>query len=161
MTIEETLSKFERYFRVHEDVGFSTPYTDQNGKFMAAGPVDPTLAPNGEPYVRISSFGQDADLPDDATVLFQSEMIAVSWWYDEVMEYASRSIGADWQPATGKQPHLYWRTKPEFHRATFLLMDQGGATRMQSPLAQIPQIELGFVQADLLISKLGPDGKEG
>jgi len=40
-------------------------------------------------------------------------------------------------------------------------MDQGGLMRTQSPLARILQIDLGFVTSEFLISKLGPDGKEG
>lgn len=159
MTLADTIRKLERHFRVHDEIGFATPYEDQNGKWMGDGPRDPTLAPCGQSYVRISSFGEDADLPDDAPVLFASEAIAVSWWYDEAIEYALRQGMENGEPE-GPSLHLYWRVKPAFHKATFLLMDQGAAIREQSPLAQINQIDLGFVQADLLISKRGPDGKE-
>jgi hypothetical protein len=159
-TFAETLLRLERLFQVHGQVGLDTPYTDQRDKVVGSGPRDPDFAPCGEPYVKITSFGQDPDLPADANVMFQSHGIAISWWIDEVHEYATRVKG-DGSWTEDESLHLYWRVMPEFHCATYLLMDQAGAVRTRSPLAAMPQIELGFVQCEMLISKLGPDGKEG
>jgi len=100
-------------------------------------------------------------LPDDAMVMFTNEGLALSWWVDEVHEYALRLAGEDKWREYDPKLHLYWKTKPAFHSADYLAMDQGQLLRTQSPLGGILQITLGFVQSEMLISKLGPDGKEG
>jgi hypothetical protein len=156
----EMVTKLEARFRVHDLVGLDTPYEDQHGKHMGDGPRDPNYAPNGHPYVKITSFGQDPELPAEAMVMFTSEGLAMSWWYDEVLEYARREGMEDGEPE-GPMLHLYWKSKPAFHAATYLLMDQGAALRMASPIAGVLQIDLGFVQSEMLISKFGPGGKEG
>lgn len=159
-TTAEMVAKLEARFRVHDEIGLDTPYEDQHGKFMGEGPRDPNYAPNGQPYVKITSFGEDPELPAEAAVMFTSEGLAMSWWYDEALEYASRQGMGDGEPE-GPMLHLYWKSRPAFHAATYLLMDQGGAMRTASPLAGVLQIDLGFVQSEMLISKIGPDGKEG
>ena len=151
MTASEAIDAAEALFaNVHREVGYPTPYENQAGKAIGDGPRDMTCAPNGEAYDIITSFGNDERLAH-APVLFVSEGLAMQWWFDEVRDY---------QQATGAR-HLYWCQEPKFVSATFLTMDQGGLMRTQNPLAEIPQIDLGFVTSKLLISKLGPDGKEG
>ena len=147
MTLAEAVEAIEAGFIVHEEAGYASPWTDQDGEIVADGARDMTLAPNGEPYITMTSYGDSLSyLP----ALFASESLAVEWWRDEVMAYAAAVRGK----------HLYWREKPRFCSATYLAMGQAELLQTQSPLAAILQIELGFVQAMLLISKLGPDGKE-
>jgi len=157
VTISEAVRKIEARFIVHEEVGMAFAYEDQDGRFRADGPRDMTLAPSGEPYAVVSSFGVNADLPDDAMVMFSNSGLALQWWVDEVHEYA-RTLESDEE----KWPtlHLYWRVKPFYHSTTYLAMDAGSLLRTQSPLGVILQIDLGFVQSEMLISKRGPDGKE-
>lgn len=158
MTLAEAISQIESLFTVHDEAGSPISYEDQNGKVVGEGQRNMTLAPCGEPYATVSSFGVNAELPDDVMALFRSQGLAVQWWKDEVEDYAA-SIFVErdqW-----KDLHLYWRLKPAFHSTTYLAMDQGGLVRTQSPLARILQIDLGFVTSEMLISKLGPDGKEG
>lgn len=151
MTKAEAIEAAEALFaNVHRDVGLPTPYENQDGKAIGDGPRDMTCAPNGEPYDIVSSFGWDEKLTR-VPVLFASQGLAFQWWYDEIRDY---------QQATGAQ-HLYWSQEPAFVSATFIAMDQGGLMRTQNPLAELPQVELGFVTSKLVISKIGPDGKEG
>ena len=97
------------------------------------------------------------ELPDDIMALFVNQGLAVQWWFDEVKEWGKEVAAGGHM----EDLHLYWRLKPAFHSTTYLAMDQGGLMRTQSPLARILQIDLGFVTSEFLISKLGPDGKEG
>lgn len=151
------IRKIEALFTAHDAAGYPTTWTDQDGKIVGEGANDMTLAPNGEPYVSLSSFGIDAPFPD-VDVMFASGALAMRWWADEVEDYA-RDIETDREKWSAL--HLYWRSKPVFHASTYLAMDQGGLMRSRSPLAQVMQIELGFVTSEMLISKIGPDGKEG
>lgn len=153
MMLTDAVAKIEALFTVHEEVGEAIRYQDQDGKSMGDGPRDMTKAPNGKRYVRVSSFGVDADLPDDALVMFGSSGLAYQWWLDEVREYA-RGIEEDedkWADL-----HLYWRVKPTWHSSMYLAMDQGDLMRTASPLARILQIDLGFVESEMLISKKEP-----
>jgi|HubBroStandDraft_4_1064222.scaffolds.fasta_scaffold749119_2 hypothetical protein len=150
MTLAEAISQVEAMFIMHDEIGLPQTYTNQDGVFVADGPRDMMLAPCGEPYEIVSSFGVNEAL-STAPVMFASQGLAVQWWFDEVQ---------DWKRETAAT-HLYWRKKPEFVSATYLLMDQGAAMRTDSPLAELPQVDLGFVTARMLISKLGPDGREG
>jgi hypothetical protein len=157
MTPEEAVSKINATFTVHEERGIATGWTDQNDKVMGMGARDMDTAPNGEPYEVVTSYGLGARLPKDALVMFQSESLAVRWWFDEVEDWASslRSGREYW-----KRLNLYWRDKPTFHTTTYLAMDQGGLFRTSSPLAASHQIDLGFVWSRLLISTIGPNGEE-
>lgn len=158
MMISEAIRKIEALFTVHDEAGSPVDYEDSNGKFVADGPRNMALAPCGKKYAVVTSFGVDADLPEDAFVMFGTSGLALQWWYDEVREYA-RSIETDEDKWSSL--HLYWRLKPVYHSTTYLAMDQGSLLRTQSPLARILQIDLGFVESQMLITKLGPDGKEG
>ena len=149
MTLADAITQTESLFTVHDEVGCPIDYTDQDGKVVGDGPRDMSLAPCGEPYEIVTSFGVDEAL-STAPVMFASQGLAAQWWLDEVQ---------DWQRSTGAT-HLYWKRRPEFISATYLLMDQGAAMRDRSPLAELPQVDLGFVSAQMLITKLGPDGKE-
>lgn len=157
MTLTEAIAQVEAAFTVHEDVGRATSYEDQNGKVVGAGPRDRTLAPNGEPYLTITSHGVNAELPGDVFVLFTKEGLATQWWVDEVFEFA-RTLESN--KDLWKKLNLYWRVKPIFHSTTFLAMDQGSLLRTASPLAALLTIDLGFTWSEMLISKTGPDGKE-
>lgn len=150
MTRADAIERVEALFaHVHETVGFPTPYENQAGRTVGDGPRDMTCAPNGEPYDTVTSFGFN-EHASDAPVLFRSEGLAMEWWFDEVREF---------QKST-EATHLYWCQQPEFVSTTFIIMDQGGVMRTQSPLAEVPQVDLGFVTAKLLVSKRGLDGKE-
>ena len=157
MILAAAISNVETLFTVHEEVGFAVDYKDQDGKPVGDAPPDMTRAPCGKKYVTVTSFGVSPDLPDDALAMFSVSGMAMQWWFDEVREYA-RSIESDEK----KWPslHLYWKSKPAWHSTTYLAMDQGELLRTASPLRGILQIDLGFVQSEMLISKLGPDGKE-
>lgn len=158
MILAKAIAHVERLFTVHDEIGRPAPWTDQDNKTVGEGAVDMTVAPNGEAYVSVSSFGVEAELPSWAIAMFQSESLAFQWWVDEVRDYAS-SVESDTD--RWKQLHLYWRTKPEFHKATYLVMDQASLMQTASPLSAILQIDLGFVTSQMLISKTNPDGKEG
>lgn len=150
MTLTEAVEAAEKFFaHVHREIGFPTPYEDQAGKAIGHGPRDMTCAPNGEPYDTVTSMGINEGL-QHATVLFINEGLAFRWWLDEVRDH---------QMATGAR-HLYWCSEPTFVSATFLAMDQARLMRTQNPLAQLPQIDLGYVTSKLLISKKGLNGKE-
>lgn len=149
MTLAEAIREVEALFTVHREVGLPTPYENQDGRAIGDGPRDMRRAPNGELYETVTSFGFDENLAK-ASAFFVSEGLAVQWWYDEI---------AECQRMTGAR-HLYWCVEPTFVSATYLAMDQAELLRTQSPMAALPQIELGFVTSKLLISKVGPDGKE-
>jgi hypothetical protein len=158
MTPEEAVAKVESWFTVHDERGLPVDWIDQNDKFMGSGALDMETAPNGEAYQVMTSYGLGARLPEHALVLFQNEGLAVQWWIDEIEDYAASLIVARDQ---WKRLHLYWRDKPEFLTTTYLTMNQGELLRTASPLAAIVQIDLGFVYSRMLISTIGPDGKEG
>lgn len=152
----DAILKLEKLFQVHHEVGQPIDWTDQDDKVLGSEQRDPTLAPNGVPYVTVSSYGVDMD-PATGPVLFRSERIAMSWWYDEVLDYAA-SVDSDKE--NWSRLHFYWCQKPEFYSADWLIMDQAHVLQTQSPLGAILTAELGFVQGRLLISKLDPNGKE-
>jgi hypothetical protein len=147
VTLAEAISQAEERFTVHNEIGMAVDYVDQDGRYRGDGPRDMMLAPCGEPYVTLTSFGSGEPLAT-APVLFGSEGLAAQWWLDEFRDYAAEVEGT----------HLYWRSKPEFVSTTYLAMDQGSLLRTQSPLAEIMQIDLGFVTARLVISEKGPEG---
>jgi hypothetical protein len=158
MTLPEAIAKVESLFTVHHDVGSPISYEDQDGKVVGEGQRNMMQAPCGEPYVTVTSFGVDADLPDDASVMFTSPGLATQWWLDEVQDFAASIMS---ERTHWSDLHFYWRVKPAFVSTTYLAMDQGALLRTQSPLAAVLQIDLGFVTSEMLISKTGPDGKEG
>lgn len=149
MTLVEAIGRVEAMFIVHYEAGCPVPYENQDGRAIGDGPRDMTLAPNGEPYLTVSSYGIE-ELLEDAPVFFASEDLAAEWWFDEVKA---------WQEHSGAT-HLYWRTQPAFVSGTYLAMDQGHLLRSQNPLAALPQVTLGFVTASMLISRRNPEGKE-
>jgi hypothetical protein len=149
VTLAEAISQVEAMFTVHAEIGAEQPYTDQNGDFVKDGPCDMSLAPCGEPYVTVTSHGVGEDA-FDISAMFASQSLAVQWWFDEVVDWKKRTDAT----------HLYWRHEPEFFATTYLAMDQAGLFQTASPLKLVTAIELGWVQAEMLISKLDPDGKE-
>lgn len=155
MTLAEAIRAVDDMFTVHEEIGFPVSYTSQDGKHYADAPRDLTRAPCGQEYVTVSSFGIE---PADGGAMFRSEGLAVKWWMSEIEDYAA-SIWVERTLWNGL--HLYWKTKPAWYSTTYLAMDQRGLLQTASPLASLLQLELGFVQAQLLISELGPDGKKG
>ena len=157
MTPAEAAAKVSLWFTTHETAGLSTDYVDQNDKVVGSGARDMSVAPNGEMYEVLTSYGVDARLPEHALVLFQNEGLALQWWLDEVEAYA-----ADVNPDRDnwKRLHLYWRDKPSFHKTTFLAMNQAELLQTASPLAAVHQLDMGFVWSRLLISRTGPDGEE-
>jgi len=157
MTPAEAVRKIDAMFTVcREPAGYPTFYLDQNDKEMGDGPRDMEIAPCGEPYVMVSSFGVDADLKTDAFVMFASESLALRWFVDEIEDYAASIISdrAGW-----KSLHLYWRTEPKWFSTTYIVMDQAGLLQTKSPLSALMNVDLGFVQASLLITKTDPNGK--
>ena len=158
MTLAEAIAAIEGAFTVHEEQGLPLDYEDQNGASRGAGPRDMTLAPNGEPYATVTSYGVNAELPEDVPAMFAAQGPAVEWWYDEVMAWRGRVVGDD-DPEP--QVHLFWRSRPAFFSTTYLAMDQGGLLRTASPLASVLQIDLGFVASELLVTRVGPNEKEG
>lgn len=144
-------------FTVHEEVGYMEQWTTQDGKVVGDGALDMTCAPCGESYVTMTSFGVDPSF-SDVPALFSSERLAHEWLLDEI-RFLAREIEPD--DEKWKSLHFYWRSQPVFHSGTYLSMDQGGLMRIASPLAALPQMDLGFSQCEMLLTKTGPDGKEG
>lgn len=166
MTLADAIRQVEALFTVHDEIGSPVNYEDQNGAATGQEYRDMKIAPCGQPYATVSSHGVNAELPGDVMVMFASQAIAIQWWVDEVKEWGRtitlETAGEALAPGSDfKALHLYWRTRPVFFSTTYLAMDQGGLMRSASPLSRVHQIDLGFVQAEMLISKLGPDGKEG
>jgi hypothetical protein len=157
VTVAEAIAQVEALFTVHDEVGSPISYEDQEGKVVGEGPRDMRTAPCGEKYATVSSFGVDVELPEDASVMFTSAGLAAQWWIDEVQDWAATIMS---ERTWWHQLHLYWRVKPAFVSTTYLAMDQGSLLRTQSPLASVLQIDLGFVTSEMLLSKIGPDGKE-
>jgi hypothetical protein len=157
MTPTDAVANISALFTVHDERGHPADWVDQNDKVVGSGARDMNTAPNGEPYEVLTSYGAGAKLPADALVMFQSERLALQWWYDEVKAWAE-----ELQPDHSKwlRLHLYWRDKPVFHKATYLVMNQAELLGTASPLAAVHSIDLGFVWSRLLISKVGPDGEE-
>lgn len=153
----EAVAKVNALFTVHEERGRPADWVDQNDKVVGHGARDMETAPNGEPYETLTSYGVGARLPEQALAMFQSEGLAVQWWFDEVCEWATE-ISKD--RARWPRLHLYWRDKPVFHKTTFIAMNQAELLGTASPLAAVHNIDLGFVWSRLLISTVGPDGKE-
>lgn len=154
MTLGEAILQVESWFNVHHDAGYQEVYTDQDGKVVGEGGRDMTCAPCGIPYLVLTSGGvwEHGDAPD---VLFRNADRAASFWALEIEDYAETIGPRD----TWSSLHLYWRTKPEFVAATYLLMDQAEMLRRASPMSGMLQVELGWVTSELVISKLDPDGK--
>ena len=157
MTPAEAVTRAESMFTVHADVGLADGWTDQNGKVLNLTSRDMECAPNGEPYEVLTSYGLGAQLPRHALVMFQNEGLGVQWWLDEVEAWAA-DLRKDRD--TWKKINLYWRDKPVFIGTTYIAMDQGGLARTASPLAAIPQIDLGFVWSRMLLSVIGPNGED-
>lgn len=160
MTLNQVMAYLEDHFQVCEEMGMPTEYLDQHQKVVGHGPRDTELAPNGEPYITVTSCGTGSVTADQIVVMFADEEMAMGWFFDEVVSYATRVIeAAEETREAGTKPYLYWKIKPEFFKAPYLLMDQAGAMRTASPLAAVLQIELGWVQSQLLISTDGPAGQ--
>lgn len=153
MTLDEAIAEVEGWFQVHAEIGAPTEYTDSNGGFVQDGPRDLSLAPNGEPYIRVTSAGILTDWPSGG-VFFGTEARAVTWWLYAIEDYAESIAPKDeW-----KNLHLYWRTRPIFETADYVATNQAELLQRQHGLDMM--VTLGVIYSRVLISKLNPEGKE-
>lgn len=143
MTFAEAILDLEQTFVVHHDAGYPDGEYD--------GPLDMTLAPNGEPYVVVSGDGI-LDENERVRCWYSDEEFAIECWLHAAKHYATSG------PRKGAT-HLYWRDKPAFVGAEFVALNQAAA--LQDPrLRDSINIEVGYVYSRLLVSRLNPDGKD-
>lgn len=139
MKLAEAIAAFEAKFVVHGEVGL--PNADYDG------PVDPSRAPTGEPYVVLVSSGPKAD-GERPRFLYTSEADAVADWLHYANEYAE-----------GAGRHLYWRRRPEIVSHDFVPIQQAAALRDER-LRDCLTLPLCYVYSRLVVSRMRPDGTE-
>lgn len=134
MTPSQCATEFESKLHVDPAVGF----TEQT----EAGPrVDMDYAPNGSPYVTITSGGAvepSRPLPE----WFTDADEAAARWLDQAKLYAEQRGGRD----------LFWRERPELLTVEFVAVDQTAALN-DARLRGSMMIKLCCVVARLAVSK--------
>lgn len=148
MTLAEAVLTVERTFTVHQEAGLLVP-SYKGDEAIETGARDMDFAPNGERYVTVTSMG------DPPTRFFADESAAIYEWQLCVMDLAEE-ITKDrdrW-----KALHLYWRDRPSVSRHDYVGLGQPAL--LQVGMGDILTLELVMVRSRLLISKVGPDGKE-
>ena len=155
MTLAEAILQVESWFNVHHEAGYTEVYTDQDNKVLGEAGRDMGYAPCGAPYIVLTSGGirEHGEAP---AVLFRDEDRAASFWSLELEDYAETMAPRDKWGAL----HLYWREVPHFVSGTYILLDQAGHMQTSSPMSDMLNVELGWVTATLVITKLDSEGKE-
>jgi hypothetical protein len=139
MTLAEAVAAFEKDFAVSTEVGMA----DES----LPGRRDMSRAPNGQPYIALTSGGVKAE-GDRMPAWFASEELAAEAWLTQAWRYADRII----EPGTIGSP-LYWREKPELMlTGEFVAIDQAGMMNDPRTRSEIT-LRLFAVYSRLVVSK--------
>lgn len=155
MSIASVVLKLESMFTVHHEIGYAKPYRDSNGEIVGDWTHrDMERAPCGDKYITFTSHGIEGE--EEPRMFFVRESTALGYWQSQVEKFAENVAPmSEWN-----RLHLYWGAKPVFHKTTYIAANQAELLGTASPLGAYLVIEVGFISARLLISKLNPDGKE-
>lgn len=156
MTLADAIADIERRFVVHEEIGMPVmSFGATDDKEHDTGARDWSRAPTGERYVVIYSNGVRKDgVVGAPPVLFRDEAMAIRWWTYAVLDYAEEiAPEAEWAKL-----HLYWREKPEFELASYILGNAVDAYQSGRADRVSHTIDMGTVYSRLLISRDGPNG---
>jgi hypothetical protein len=152
MTPAKALIEVESRFIVHEEVGLPIVSYGTDDSEHDTGARDWSKAPNGKPYVAVTSGGTKLETEPHA-VMFSDEGRAWQWWYYAVLDYAETVAPESEWPTL----HLYWRERPTFEVAEYISTSQAATLQLGHPMFNL---RLGTVYSRLLISKIAPDGTE-